>query len=503
MTDERLAPVVTSWLKGSDSRAADPSETVRRAMGRVHETRQVGRWWPPSFFDRLSVRAIGVPSRELAPAPIPATNGPTPVRGSTMFSAPKFIAAGVIVALVGGFLLAGVLTTQQGEEMAPAAVTESPSPMTAEGLLSGMVTEEVERGVLRVVNDGVRDLSSPDTGYPGHSVDVTPDGSVWLSGPDAMYRLGGEVTLRGADPWPPYKELAPDGSLWAFGDVSDFSDGIFSFDGEGWTERATTTGEDLLLGALAIGPDGTVWVAASDRDKYCPDTKSADCIGTVLLRLEDDGSLTVIDDWGDLYAGDVAYDELAVSPDGDVWLIGMVRWDGPEAEALLRFDGEGWEVIPGPEGFLNHTSGNSLDIGPDGTLWVNTNYPEDGWPEDGDWRVGGLARFDDPGWTAFTEADGVQDWGGQGFIATDLLRVAPDGSLWLNGTPTEDGCGGVAHYDGTTWTSYLVESCIHDLAIAPDGSIWVQANAYRWDNRDISGPVVLYVITPEAAAATE
>ena len=36
-----------------------------------------------------------------------------------MFSAVKFIAAGVIVALFGGFLLAGVLTTQQGDEVAP------------------------------------------------------------------------------------------------------------------------------------------------------------------------------------------------------------------------------------------------------------------------------------------------------------------------------------------------------------------------------------------------
>jgi len=45
-----------------------------------------------------------------------------------MFSALKFVAAGVIVALFGGFLLAGVLTTPQGDEMVPAAVTESPQP---------------------------------------------------------------------------------------------------------------------------------------------------------------------------------------------------------------------------------------------------------------------------------------------------------------------------------------------------------------------------------------
>ena len=51
--------------------------------------------------------------------------------GFTMFSALKFVAAGVIVALFGGFLLAGILTTPQGDDVLPAAVTESPSPMTA------------------------------------------------------------------------------------------------------------------------------------------------------------------------------------------------------------------------------------------------------------------------------------------------------------------------------------------------------------------------------------
>ena len=102
--------------------------------------------------------------------------------------------------------------------MAPAAVTESPSPMTTDELLSGMVTEEVEPGVLRVVNDGVRDLSYPDSGYPGPWVDITPDGSVWLSGADgAMYRLGDEATFEAprTTSWSPYLDVAPDGSLWA------------------------------------------------------------------------------------------------------------------------------------------------------------------------------------------------------------------------------------------------------------------------------------------------
>ena len=72
----------------------------------------------------------------------------------------------------------------------------------------------------------------------------------------------------------------------------------------------------------------------------------------------------------------------------------------------------------------------------------------------------------------------MEPWGGMRALGLHRmpLDVAADGSFWLNGSaPTDEGCGGVAHYDGTTWTSYLVEYCIHDLAIAPDGSVWLGA----------------------------
>ena len=52
--------------------------------------------------------------------------------GFTMFSALKFIAASVIVALFGGFLLSGVLTTPDDDQMVPAAMTPSPSPTAIE-----------------------------------------------------------------------------------------------------------------------------------------------------------------------------------------------------------------------------------------------------------------------------------------------------------------------------------------------------------------------------------
>ena len=134
----------------------------------------------------------------------------------------------------------------------------------------------------------------------------------------------------------------------------------------------------------------------------------------------------------------------------------------------------------------------------------------------GDANRGELARHDDAGWTTFTDADGVEPWhdpsGYWGFMVPPT--VAADGSLWLeriegHGCRDDAGlacgarCGGAAHYDGTTWTSYLEEYCISDLAIAPDGSVWLGAEAPYDDDTDIHGPSGLYVITPEAVAAKE
>ena len=433
-------------------------------------------------------------------------------RGFTMLSAVKFVAAAAIVALFGGFLLAGVLTTQQDGEALPAAPTESPSPMATEALLAGMVTEEVEPGVYKVINDGVRDLAHADPSR----VDVTLDGSVWLSGigdGQDLFHLGEERVFEGRVGrvgYPYFMEVAPDGSLWTIDKVApdgsrwsfdgpmgmvsiDSPTGIFSFDGERWTVRATTT--DLLY-PLAVGPDGTVWVTVADPDKHCPASGADECWGTTLLRLEDDGSLTTIEDWSDVHDGDASLLGLAVSPDGDVWLVGWggETKDGTEfAGALLRFDGEGWEAIPGPEGWAPEWPW--LASGPDGTLWMDASRRV------GDANSGELARYDDAGWTTFTDADGVEPWhdrtGYWGLMVPPT--VAADGSLWLVRFD-DQGCGGAAHYDGTTWTSYLAGYCIDDLDIAPDGSVWLEAYDGDTDGHDRSS---LYVITPEAVAANE
>ena len=183
--------------------------------------------------------------------------------GFTMFSALKFVAAAAIVALFGSFLLINITSLPRSDEALPAAVTESPSPMTSEELLSGMVTEEVEPGVFRVDHDGVRDLTSAD--YWG--VFAGQDGSIWLDhsgypsrlavGETHDWQLGGSGRL-----WD--IEVAPDGTVWAVG-IGDEGSTLRSFDGETWTTHRAV-GLLYGVGDVEVAPDGVVLGGVGGRE---------------------------------------------------------------------------------------------------------------------------------------------------------------------------------------------------------------------------------------------
>jgi hypothetical protein len=237
MNEEQMQSLLDAWHRDREIPRPKVQASVAEVMASVPRTRQRGRWWPLPAFERP---VSTFPTRELAPVPIPATIGPTPERGFTMFSALKFITAAVIVALFGGFLLAGIFTTPQGDEVLPAAVTASPSPMTAEELLSGVVTEEVEPGVYRVVNDGVRDLADLFWGVPAPSSTIVAgqDGSIWLDRSGDLVRLGYPQTPAPSDD--EFDDLvtfsvAPDGTVWAVVQRGGWEWRLQSLDGDTWT----------------------------------------------------------------------------------------------------------------------------------------------------------------------------------------------------------------------------------------------------------------------------
>jgi hypothetical protein len=407
---------------------------------------------------------------------------------------------------------AWVLAAESAEyaEVLPYVITpesttaQEPSvPTTTGEALWAMTTREVEPGVRQVVNDGVRDVEFPAVrGYGGLSSD--PDGGIWVTKQTTAYRLGEPDTLE----WVPPNEVAwgsvqslramtADGTLWAAGGAAS-RDGpvviISSFDGESWTDRATLDGSAQLAG-ITTTPDGVAWATTTDSSQ-CPDDFSGpSCRRTLLVRIGETGASTS-PGWEAAEAGRLSWHTPVVSPSGDLWLIddGDAEMERCAVGAFRRYDGTDWHVVDVPDGLNIAQAGESFGFGPDGTLWAAI---DDGDPQATCWDANrGLARLDESGWSVFTEHDGVRPWGSTDpWGGSDLLRVAPDGSVWVNGVSSGDACDGVASFDGASWTPYLQGYCVADLEITSEGNVWVLAS---------SGPYQhLYVISPEAAAAVD
>ena len=370
------------------------------------------------------------------------------------------------MALFGGlFLLTGVLTTQHRDDVNPAAVTASPSPMTTEELLSGMVTEEVEPGVFRVDHDGVRDLASID----GWLIFAGHDGSVWLEASGELVRLGDVQTH---DPRVDESdvladlEVASDGTVWAT--IGPFGPGrsLRSFDGEAWTIHPVVEplGKDDSWLFVEVTPSGRAWAVSY-----------AGIIGYV----EADGATAQTIEAPKFYN---PMDLMAfVATDSDLW---VPQWTG-----LWHYADGVWDEI---------TYGDP-DTGtmPDGVFWAIGEGPT------GSSEI--LHRHDGTGWRRWTLQDeGMSPgWG----TTPQEYTAAPDGSFWAgwtvyvsDGAVDESRCG-VSRFDGLTWTRYLPGMCVGRLDIAPDGSVWLAAaegDGSEWDL-----PYSLYVITPEAVGASE
>jgi len=134
-----------------------------------------------------------------------------------MFSATKFIVAGVIVALFGGYLLAGVLTPQPSDDSLPAAV--SPASTEPDASKVAAPTTEVTNAPERTAT---ADLL-PGTFTPagsladergGFTVTLLPDGRVLVVGGSKHSGSLDEEGVASAQVWDPQTEtFSPAGSL--------------------------------------------------------------------------------------------------------------------------------------------------------------------------------------------------------------------------------------------------------------------------------------------------
>ena len=147
-----------------------------------------------------------------------------------------------------------------------------------------------------------------------------------------------------------------------------------------------------------------------------------------------------------------------------------------------------------------------LARGPDETIWA--------FFDGGPFHLGGersLARRRDGSWTVYDESDGVPQLAyGGGWISSQA--VDPQGTLWVtmswvgphpdaaSTSGLADPADGVMSFDGATWRQYLLGVSVDQVTATSDGSIWVLGRPYPGSASD---DWHLYVITPEAVAATE
>jgi hypothetical protein len=466
-------------------------------------------------FERQVANGLGVmggPGRRIdAMAMVGTASTQSPKRRfQTMFSATKFVVAGVIVALFGGFLLTGVLT-QQGEETTPivgasASTQAEPTDVTTQApertaeaetdtsirsdLLAGvdLVTEEVSPGVFRVFSDGAHDLSTNVW-----RVAVSPDGAVLVEKHRiARYKASEQAevlavekdfrVLRLGEPGvslPDAEGLQtrPDGTVTAFGPRG-------RFDGEAWVgEPAPRCGP--VESALS-SPDGSCWLH--------PGYERPD-----LIRIDADGQERVFTQeeiGATLRETGMSRALSAVDTEGTFWSVTVDKRGQPQVvDGLATFDGDGWTTVPLDEqiaGFAGFVE--SVDVAPDGSVWmVLSGF-------DGSLMA---KTWDGTSWTTYGPVRGT--------FAPRGIHFRPDGTSWLGMNTLIDGS---SDRQVVLPASPTNREPHWSVAHAPDGSVWVVAI-----DRHRSGPPRcprtahdhncqgatdgLYVITPEAVAATE
>ncbi|MDJ0497950.1 MAG: hypothetical protein QNJ89_08975 [Acidimicrobiia bacterium] len=353
--------------------------------------------------------------------------------------------AAAVLVIVGGVLLAARLLVDE------ATPPESPTvPVTTTvPLTTGPVTPTTSEPLPQVEVGGADRVLD---------VAVAPDGSLWAATEAGVVRwdlttespivfseadgLAGRSVHRVA--------VAGDGTVWAAGDGRLARDEwLAHYDGT-WTLLEGDVHGDVL-GDLAVGPDGAVWVAAG---------------ADALIRIDADGSRT--------YRLPAAWREaepwtfsLAVDPAGTVWATGT------HTSGVFAFDGD-WHHFGVAEGLASDVWGN-IAVAPDGSVWMGGEglYGESA----GDIPAAGILRYRNETWTSFTTAHGLLSNDGD-------VAIGPGGDIWVvhMSLPAEVADrldvhlpSGLSRYDGSEWVTYadVPAGWGGRSAASADGTLWM------------------------------
>jgi len=213
-----------------------------------------------------------------------------------------------------------------------------------------------------------------------------------------------------------------------------------------WTIYSTADGlPNEEVHAIAVGNDGTVWVASG-------------LFGKQSVASFKNGAFTNYDLAAEGLSVTITHHGLAVEADSTVWAATGTR--------LAKFDGQGWSYYSKKEGLLDDAT-ESVAMAPDGSLWLGS--------------VKGVSRFDGSSWTHYTPDDGLVD------TFVEAVAITPQGDLWFVSS-----FDGVSYFESGKWTSYLTGDDLPDFphitaAVGPDGSVWIGSGGggvSRFDGRD-------------------
>ena len=256
--------------------------------------------------------------------------------------------------------------------------------------------------------------------------------------------------------WNRYDAVAVDasGQLWMVSGDGDH--GVVVYDGSSWREFTTADGlPGHVLSDVDVAPDGTVWISTRAEDHGVPDPGEDPNVAAAGIGSFDGETWTTYTTADGLASNE---GEIAIAPDGTVWVVHPDPVSPWLVSAASRRDGDTWTVFD-----VEGSRRSGAVGGPDGTLWLGTNN--------------GVVHFDGattrryvvpddmaPAAVPFsleptTPAASTVDAGPFGDVAWRTFDV-PVGRIFYGGavaTPRGFVAGGdvsVASPDGVNWTTF-------------------------------------------------
>jgi len=308
------------------------------------------------------------------------------------------------------------------------------------------------QGVVRMdVKSGSFTPLAPLADAAIHTIYGARNGIVWFGGPGvfAYDPDDDEWTTFTADVHPTVdwtgRAIAEDAdALWLATDGG----GLVRYDGDTWQTWAlpATLGSNSVRAIVQDG-DGALWFAhtGAGLTRYAPDQGTWQVFGEA-EGVPNDSSFPGVDSAGRVWIG--YYGELR------------------------SYDSSGWQILKPTA--LDGVTVYGITFGPDDMMWV--------------WGYDKLLRYDARAdtWTTFTVAD-------HPLLAKrfNAFYVVPDGTLWIAGK------GGLAHYDGRSWTTEILDDATAEVDAVggtPGGDVWAASTgdlyhrtAEGWERRDWPG----------------